>query len=110
RIPSPTRPPTPPSPTPPATSPPTATTKYVTHRGYNSVPVGNHADSARRIDPTSVFRNPTSMHQDRELPELCANGDNVSAAGVTMSGTSFASPAAARSVAPPPNAAHTPFH
>lgn len=89
---------------------PTANTEYVNHKGYNSVTVGNHDDSARRIDPTSVFRNPTSTHQDRELPELCANGDNVSAAGVTMSGTSFASPAVAGSVALLQNAANTLFN
>src|SRR6185295_6896535 len=88
---------------------PTATTEFVNHKGYNSITVGNHDDAARRVEPTSVFRNPTSTHQDRELPEMCANGDNVTAAGVTMSGTSFASPAVAGSVALLQNAANTLF-
>jgi hypothetical protein len=56
--------------------------------------------------PTSVFRNPTSTHQDRELPDVCANGDKVTAVGVTMGGTSFASPAVAGSVALIQNAAN----
>jgi hypothetical protein len=44
---------------------------------------------------SSVFRNPSSSHSDRELPELSANGTAVSAVGLTMSGTSFAAPAVA---------------
>jgi hypothetical protein len=43
----------------------------------------------------SVFRNPTSPHGDRELPELAANGTDVHANAQAMSGTSFAAPAAA---------------
>ena len=43
----------------------------------------------------SVFRNPASTHGDRELPEISANGTGVSAVGHSMSGTSFAAPAAA---------------
>jgi hypothetical protein len=42
---------------------------------------------------SSVFRNPSSLHGDRELPELCANGTGVTGVGLTMSGTSFAAPA-----------------
>jgi hypothetical protein len=42
-----------------------------------------------------VFRNPTSTHGDRELPELAANGTGVMANGQNMSGTSFAAPATA---------------
>jgi hypothetical protein len=44
---------------------------------------------------SSVFRNPNSLHGDRELPELSANGTTVSAAGVNDTGTSFATPATA---------------
>jgi hypothetical protein len=83
-----------------------ATTEYVNHKGYNTVVVGNHDDTARNIQPSSVFRNPSSPHNDRELPDVCANGDRVSAVGVTMSGTSFASPAVAGSVALLQNAAN----
>ena len=78
---------------------PSASTEFVNHKGYNTVVVGNHDDTARLMRPSSVFRNPTSAHQDRELPDLCANGDSITAVGVTMSGTSFASPAVAGTVA-----------
>ena len=78
---------------------PTAGTEFVNHKGFNAMVVGNHNDSADRMDADSVFRNPTSPHSDRELPDVCANGDSVSAAGHTDSGTSFASPAVAGSVA-----------
>ena len=69
--------------------------EYVNHKGYNSLGIGNHNDLASPMDGSSVFRNPNSLHGDRELPELCANGTGVSAVGLTMSGTSFASPAVA---------------
>jgi len=69
--------------------------EYVNHKGYNTLAVGNHDDLARTMSGGSVFRNPDSLHGDRELPELSANGDGVSAVGLTMSGTSFASPAVA---------------
>jgi hypothetical protein len=78
---------------------PSANTEFVNHKGFNGIVVGNHDDAARLMRPTSVFRNPTSSHQDRELPDICANGDNVTAVGLTMGGTSFASPAVAGSVA-----------
>ncbi len=73
--------------------------EFVNHKGYNALVVGNHNDAANRMDGSSVFKNPTSPHSDRELPDVSANGDNVTAAGLTMSGTSFASPAVAGSVA-----------
>lgn len=78
-------------------SPPSA--EYVNHKGYNSIAVGNHNDDASAMSPDSTFRNPSSPHGDRELPELSANGDGVSAVGLTMSGTSFSSPAVAGIVA-----------
>jgi hypothetical protein len=68
--------------------------EYVNHKGYNSLAIGNHDDSASSMSGSTVFRNPNSSHGDRELPELCANGTAVSAVGLTMSGTSFAAPAA----------------
>ncbi len=83
-----------------------ANTEFVNHKGYNVVVVGNHDDTARHLQPSSVFRNPASTHGDRELPDLCANGDQVTALGLTMSGTSFASPAVAGSVALLQNAAN----
>jgi len=43
----------------------------------------------------SVFRNPSTSHGDRELPELAANGTGVSANGQNKSGTSFSAPATA---------------
>ena len=73
--------------------------EYVNHKGYNTLSVGSHDDPALAIAPSSVFRNPTSTHGDRELPEIAANGTDVSALGLTMSGTSFAAPAVAGAAA-----------
>lgn len=69
--------------------------EYVNHKGYNSLAVGNHNDAASAMSGSSVFRNPSSSHSDRELPEIAANGTDVTTVGLTMSGTSMASPAAA---------------
>jgi hypothetical protein len=69
--------------------------EFVNHKGYNSLAVGNHDDTASAMAGDSVFRNPTTSHGDRELPEIAANGTGVSANGQTMSGTSFAAPATA---------------
>jgi hypothetical protein len=69
--------------------------EYVNHKGYNTISVGNHDDTASSITDSSVFRNPTTPHGDRELPDIAANGDEVTAVGLTMSGTSFSAPAVA---------------
>jgi len=69
--------------------------EYVNHKGYNSLGVGNHNDTAGAMSGDSVFRNPSSSHGDRDLPEIAANGTGVTTVGLTMSGTSMASPAAA---------------
>lgn len=69
--------------------------EYVNHKGFNTLAVGNHDDTAGAMAGDSVFRNPSSARGDRELPELAANGTGVSANGQTMSGTSFAAPATA---------------
>jgi Subtilase family len=69
--------------------------EYVNHKGFNSLAIGNHDDSASAMASSSVFRNPASGHGDRELPEIAANGTSVTADGITMTGTSQASPAAA---------------
>lgn len=73
--------------------------EFVNHKGFNSLALGNHDDTAAAMSGDSVFRNPTSTHGDRELPELAANGTGVSANGQTKSGTSFAAPAAAGVIA-----------
>jgi hypothetical protein len=73
--------------------------EYVNHKGYNGLTVGNHDDTAGAMSGDSVFRNPSSTHGDRELPEIAANGTSVTTVGLTMSGTSMASPAAAGCVA-----------
>jgi hypothetical protein len=57
--------------------------------------VGNHNDDADAMNASSVFRNPTTPHGDRELPEIAANGTGVTADSITMTGTSQASPAVA---------------
>ncbi len=69
--------------------------EFVNHKGFNSIAVANHDDSASAMSSSSVFRNPASSHGDRELPEIAANGTSVTADGITMTGTSQASPAAA---------------
>ena len=69
--------------------------EFVNHKGYNTLAVGNHDDTAGAMSGDSVFRNPTTSHGDRELPEVAANGTGVSANGQSMSGTSFAAPATA---------------
>jgi hypothetical protein len=74
-------------------SPPSS--EFVNHKGYNSLAVANHDDNASGMSSSSVFRNPTSTHGDRELPEIGANGTSVATTGLTMSGTSMASPASA---------------
>ena len=74
-------------------------TEYVNHKSFNTLTVGSHNDNASAIVSSSVFRNPNSEHGDRELPELSANGDGVTAVGLTMSGTSFAAPAVAGAAA-----------
>ena len=74
-------------------SPPSS--EFVNHKGFNSLAVGNHNDAASAMSTSSVFRNPTSSHGDRELPEISANGTFVDAVNLTKSGTSMASPAVA---------------
>ncbi|KAF8440681.1 peptidase S8/S53 domain-containing protein [Terfezia claveryi] len=76
-----------------------AENKYVNHKGYNTLAIGSHDDQCFAVAPSSTYCNPHSFHGDRELPELCANGTNVTAVGDTMGGTSFAAPAAAGIVA-----------
>lgn len=73
--------------------------EFVNHKGFNSIAVGNHDDTAAAMSGDSVFRNPASTHGDRELPEIAANGTSVSANGQSKSGTSFSSPAVAGVVA-----------
>ena len=51
------------------------------------------------MSASSVFKNPSSPKGDRELPEIAENGTNVTAVGLTMSGTSMASPAVVGGVA-----------
>ena len=48
--------------------------EYVNHKGFKTISVGNHDDSAAAMATSSVYRNPDSPHGDRELPEICANG------------------------------------
>ena len=69
--------------------------EFVNHKGFNTLAIGNHDDTAGAMSGDSVFRNPTTTHGDRELPELAANGTGVSANGQNKSGTSFAAPATA---------------
>lgn len=72
-----------------------ASDEYVNHKTYNHLTVGNHNDDASSMSSTTIFRNPASSHGDRELPEIAANGTSVTAVGLTLGGTSMASPAVA---------------
>jgi hypothetical protein len=73
--------------------------EYVNHKGFNTISVGNHDDTAAAMSGSTIFRNPDSPHGDRELPEICGNGTSVTVLGVTKSGTSFAAPAVAGTAA-----------
>lgn len=73
--------------------------EYVNHKGFNSLAVGSHDDTASAMAGSTIFRNPDSTHGDRELPEICANGTGVTVLGLTNSGTSFAAPATAGTAA-----------
>ena len=72
-----------------------SSSEFVNHKGYNSLTVANHDDTASSLASDSVFRNPASGHSDRELPEVAANGTAVTCVGLTKTGTSMAAPAAA---------------
>jgi hypothetical protein len=73
--------------------------EFVNHKGYNRITVANHNDTASGMASDTCFRNPASSHGDRELPEIAANGTDVTAVGLTLSGTSMAAPAVAGGVA-----------
>lgn len=72
----------------------------VVNRGRNVLVVGASDDKGTTslTDDTiagfSSYKNPTSAHNDRELPNLVAPGVAVSAAGLNWNGTSGAAPQA----------------
>ncbi len=76
-----------------------SSTEFVNHKGFNRLTVANHDDSAGALASDSVFKNPSSSHSDRELPEIAANGTIVTCVQLTKSGTSMAAPAAAGAAA-----------
>ena len=79
--------------------------------GFNTIAVGNYDDlgtvesSDNVMWPTSSWRDPISLHNDREKPEVAAPGSNITTTlpspdlscnnGEAGSGTSFAAPAVA---------------
>ena len=83
--------------------------------GFNTIAVGNYDDMGtvestdNAMWPTSSWRDPLSMHNDREKPEVAAPGSNITttllspdlscANGEVGSGTSFSAPAVAGLVA-----------
>ena len=69
--------------------------EFVNHKGYNRLTVANHNDTGSAMSSDTVFRNPSTSHGDRELPEIAANGMGVTTVGLTLSGTSMAAPAVA---------------
>jgi len=76
-------------------------TQYVNHMGFNTLTVGSHNTMASGMASVaeSVFKNPTGIRGDRELPEICAYGDGVGAVDEFGWGTSFAAPAVAGTAA-----------
>jgi hypothetical protein len=84
---------------------PNANLQYTHNRSYNSLVVGasNDNGTAGRGDDTiaafSSWRNHTTPSGDRELPEIVAPGQNVTVTGTAVSGTSFAAPIVAGTLA-----------
>ena len=74
-------------------------TEYVNHKSFNTLTVGNHDDTAAAMAGDTVFRQPGVAARRPRAPEVAANGTGVSVVGLSDSGTSFAAPAVAGSVA-----------
>src|SRR4051794_35171962 len=72
-----------------------SSSEFVNHKGYNSLTVASHDDTAGAPARDSLFCKPSSGHSDREVPEIAGNGTVVTCVQLTMSGTSMAAPAAA---------------
>lgn len=77
----------------------------VQNRAHNALVVGGSDDKGTTsfYDDTiyncSSWRNPTSVHNDRELPYMVAPAVNIDSAGLTDTGTSFAAPQVAGTMA-----------
>lgn len=77
----------------------------VQNRGHNALVVGGSDDKGTTTfyDDTiyncSSFRNPTSLHSDRELPNMIAPAVQVDSVGLVADGTSLAAPQVAGTVA-----------
>ncbi|KAH6871250.1 peptidase S8/S53 domain-containing protein [Thelonectria olida] len=80
-------------------------TDYVVHKAFNIMTVGAHItylstkDPSKNIPQWVNYRNPSSPHHDRELPDIVAPGIKVYYMGSSHTGTSFAAPAVAGTVA-----------
>lgn len=61
-------------------------------KGLNTIAVGNYNDATSTISSSSSFIDPETKN---EKPEIVAPGSNITAGGITMSGTSMAAPHAA---------------
>lgn len=74
---------------------------YASGKGYNFFGVGNvdnDGDGNRcndTINSSSSWKNPTSPHSDREIPEIAAPGSRHDLLGSSFGGTSCATPVAA---------------
>lgn len=78
---------------------------YASGKGYNFFGVGNvdnDGDGNRcndTISSSSSWKNPTSPHSDREIPEIAAPGSRHDLLGSSFGGTSCATPVAASAAA-----------
>ena len=74
---------------------------YASGKGYNFFGVGNilnDGDGNRcndTISPSSSWKNPTSTHGDREVPEIASPGSRHALLGTSFGGTSAATPVTA---------------
>ncbi|HRI34381.1 MAG TPA: hypothetical protein PLD02_11555, partial [Saprospiraceae bacterium] len=71
----------------------------VSYKGFNFLKIGNLDDSTLSISTNSSYLNPYSILNDRELPELCANGTTISAIGQYDPGGTSLSAAAVAGIA-----------
>jgi hypothetical protein len=67
---------------------------YVSSKAWNGMCVGSHDKDGWKMSRFSLYRNPLGL--DRELPDICADGEDIYVLGRRAgNGTSFSTPAVA---------------